>query len=132
MATGTAGGTARQYHTQQVHYLRRDITYLEDGDTVVVGKIPAGSVILKPASGVNVSTVFDGNATNTLDIGASDDSGTNNFATALALGTADFVPLDVTGTYHVAADTTISALVTSTASAAAGVGQIIIAYIPDN
>lgn len=132
MATGTLGSTARELSSPVVHYLRKDITYSDNGKTIVIGKIPAGSVILKPASGVNVSTAFNGNATNTLDVGASDDSGTNNFATILALGTADFVPLDVTGSYYVSAVTTVSMLVTSTASASAGVGQVVIAYVPAN
>jgi len=133
MATDTAGTSARLLPFQAVHYIRKDITYADDGDTVVVGVLPAGAVIIKAASGVNISTAFDGNSSNVLDIGYSTDSGTNNLATQLALGTATFVPLDeATGGNYMGAttDRTISALVTSTASATAGVGQIIIAYIP--
>jgi hypothetical protein len=83
MATGTAGTTARQFTTQQVHYLRKSITYSDNGTTVTIGTIPAGSLILKPISGVAVNVAFNGGTTNTLDIGASTDSGTNNFATVL-------------------------------------------------
>jgi hypothetical protein len=132
MATGTAATAARQYSTQQVHYLRRGITYADNGSTVVVGIIPAGAQIIKPMSGVAVNVAFDGNSSNVLDVGASTDSGTNNFATNLSLASIAFVALDEAVTMTVSVDTTISALVTSTASATAGQGEIIICYVPDN
>lgn len=132
MATGTAATSARQYTSQQVHYLRKGITYADNGSTVTVGTIPAGSQIIKPMSGVAVNVAFDGNSSNVLDIGASTDSGTNNFATQLSLASIAFVALDEAVTMTVSVDTTIQALVTSTASAAAGQGEIIICYIPDN
>jgi hypothetical protein len=131
MATGTAGNTARQLSIQAVHFLRKDITFADAGTTVVVGDIPAGSVILQSASGVNVSTVFNGGSTNTIDIGASDDSGTDNFATIMDLATANFHELDVTGSYYVSSKTTVSAAVVSTANASTGVAQIVIAYVPN-
>jgi hypothetical protein len=132
MATGTAATAARQYSTQQVHYLRKGITYADNGSTVVVGIIPAGAQIIKPMSGVAVNVAFDGNSSNVLDVGASTDSGTNNFATNLSLASIAFVALDEAVTMTVSVDTTISALVTSTASATAGQGEIIICYVPDN
>lgn len=132
MATGTAGNTARHGHDLNVRFIRKGITYSDNGTTVVVGTIPSGSVIIKAMSGVQVTTAFDGNATNTLDIGYSTDSGTNNLATALALGTATFVPCDeATGDFTLSADRTISALVTSTASATAGAGEIVICFVED-
>jgi hypothetical protein len=50
----------------------------------------------------------------------------------LALGTIAFVPLDEAVTMLVSTDTLVQAAVVSTASASAGSGEIIIAYIPDN
>ena len=132
MATGTAGTTARQFTTQQIHYLRKSITYADNGTTVTIGTIPAGSLILKPISGVAVSVAFNGGTTNTLDIGASTDSGTNNFATLLALGSIAFVPIDEAVSNLVSVDTVLQAYVVSTAGASAGSGEIVIAYIPDN
>lgn len=132
MTTGTAGTTARQYSQQMVHYLRKGITYSDAGTTVDVGTIPAGSLILKPLSGVAVNVAFNGDTTNTLDIGPSTDSGTNLWGTILALGTIAFVPLDEAVTMLVSSDTLVQAAVVSTASASAGSGEIIIAYIPDN
>lgn len=133
MATGTAGTSARQFHTQQVHYLRKSITYLDDGLTVTVGTIPAGSLVLKPLSGVAVTTVFNAGTTNVLDVGPSTDSGTDLWATDLALGTLAFVPLDEAVTSLVSVDTVVQAAVDLTGTAATtGAAEIVICYIPDN
>lgn len=131
MATDTAPKSPPATHGigNRILFLRKDITYADGGTTVVIGTLPAGAVIIKAASGVNVSTAFNGNATNTLDIGYSTDSGTNNLATLLSLATATFVPLDeAVGEFYVASETIISAAVVSTAAASAGVGQIFIAF----
>ena len=122
---------ARQHHTQQVHYLRKTITYLDDGATVDVGTIPKGALVLKPLSGVHVVTAFNGATTNTVNIGPSTD--TDLWATALALGATNFVPCDeVVGGFRVDADTKVQADVVSTENANAGEGEIVVAYIPDN
>ena len=123
---------ARQFHTQQLHYLRRNIAYTDNGLTLDVGVIPSGSLIIKPCSGVAVHVAFDGNATNTLDVGPSTDSGTNLWGTALDLSTIDaMVPLDEAVTMKVTVDTLVQCLVTATASATTGSGVVIICYIPD-
>ena len=124
--------TARQFKSQQIHYLRKSITFADNGLTVEVGVLPAGAQILKPISGVAVNVAFNGGSTNTLDIGASTDAGPDNFATLLALGTIGFIPLDEVVSGLLAVDTIISAKVVSTASASTGQGEIIIAFIPDN
>lgn len=124
---------ARLFHTQQIHYLRKSISY-SDTFPVTVGVIPAGSVIVKPISGVQVNTVFNAGTTNVLDIGES--SPTNNddlYATDLSLGTATFVPIDEAVSLTVTSNTTITATYAQTGAAAtAGAGEVIIAYIPDN
>lgn len=133
MATGTAGSTARVYASQQIHYLRKSITFADDGTTVTVGTIPAGSLVLKPISGVAVTTVFNADTTNVLDVGPSTDSGTDLWATDLALGTLGFVPIDEAVTNLVSVDTIVQAAVDLTGTAATtGAAEIIIAYIPDN
>ena len=132
MATGTAATTARQYSQQMIHYLRKGITYADDGTTVDVGTIPAGSLILKPLSGVYVNTAFNGATTNTLDIGPSTDSGTNLWGTLLALGSIAMVPLDEAVAMSVSVDTLVQAAVVSTTGASAGSAEIVIAFIPDN
>lgn len=126
-------GVARQYHSQQIHYLRRGFTFADDGTTITVGVIPANSIILKPISGVAVTTVFNAGSTNVLDIGPSTDSGTDLWATDLALGSLAFVPLDEAVTNLVTVDTIVQAAVDLTGTAATtGAAEIIIAYIPDN
>lgn len=133
MATGTAGSTARVYASQQIHYLRKSITFADDGTTVTVGTIPADSLVLKPISGVAVTTVFNAGSTNVLDVGPSTDSGTDLWATDLALGTLGFVPIDEAVTNLVSVDTIVQAAVDLTGTAATtGAAEIIIAYIPDN
>lgn len=122
----------RQFHTQQVHYLRKSITYADNGTTVDVGYIPAGAQIIKPMSGVAVNVAFNGGTTNTLDIGPSTDTGTDLWATVLALGTIAFVPFDEVVTLLVSTDTLVQAKVVSSAGASAGSGEIVICYIPDN
>jgi hypothetical protein len=133
MATNTAGSTARNFNKQMIHYLRKGITFADDGTTVTVGVIPAGSLIIKPISGVAVTTVFNAGSTNVLDIGPSTDSGTDLWATDLALGSLAFVPLDEAVTNLVSVDTTVQAAVDLTGTAATtGAAEIVIAYIPDN
>lgn len=124
---------AREFHTQQVHYLRKTIGFADDGTTVTVGTIPAGSLILKPISGVAVTTVFNAGTTNVADLGPSTDSGTDLWATDLALGTLAFVPLDEAVTNLVTVETTVQIAVDLTGTAATtGSAEVIIAYIPDN
>src|SRR6185312_3485089 len=98
---------ARVYSSQQVHYLRKAISFADNGKTVDVGTIPAGALLLKPICGVHVSVAFNGDTTNTLDIGPSTDSGTNLWATALALGTTTFVPIDEAVSNLVSVDTKV-------------------------
>ena len=123
---------ARRYSQQMVHYLRKDITYANYGQgALTVGVIPAGSVILKPASGVNVSTAFNSSGTDLLDIGTSADD--DLYATDLALQTVGFAALDEAVSVYVSSDTTITCTAAqSVADATAGVAQVVIAYIPPN
>lgn len=138
MATNTAplNPPARHFAAPVVQYLRYDFDYtLADATTANIGTIPAGSVILGEISGVYVSTVFNAGTNNFLDVGASTDSGTNNFATQLSLLSVGFVKLDemATAGHYVAAETKIQSLITLSGTAATtGVGQIIIAFVEDN
>lgn len=124
---------ARDFQKQMIHYLRKTIGFAMDGVAYVkVGVIPAGSLILRPLSGVQVGTAFNAAGSNTLNIGTP--GNTDLFATLLALGSAAFVTLDeAAGLPPVAADTTVVAEVVLTGTAAtAGAAEVIIAYIPDN
>lgn len=129
MATNTAGTAAREYHTAQVHYLYKDITYADNGQTLSLGFVPAGATVIR--GGVVVSTAFNGNSANTLDIGTAAD--TDGFATALALGTIGVIAMDELATSNdcgpYAADTELKCVVTSTASASAGAGRVWVEYL---
>lgn len=132
MATNTAGTNARQLPWQVIHFLRKSFTFSDDGSVLTLGKVPSGALILKPISGVHVTTAFNAGTNNFLDVGTSDND--DLFGTDLSLATTTFVPLDeAVGTYLVSSDTTITATVDLTGTAATtGAGEIIIAYVPDN
>lgn len=122
---------ARNDLYQDIQYLRKDFTYLDNSKVLTVGTLPAGTVILKAVSGVNVSTVFNAGTGNVLDIGTTADD--DLFGTDLALGTAGLIPLDEAVSMYVASDTTITATPALTGTAATtGVGQIVIAYCTKN
>jgi hypothetical protein len=135
--TGTAGSVARQYATQQIHYLRENLTFADNGVAKTVGVIPAGSQILNTISGVYVNTVFNAGSGNVLDIGTS--ANDDLYGTDIALGTVAFVALDEAASasgvnaWYVASDTTITATVALTGTAAGtGSATVVIAYIPNN
>lgn len=124
----------RLYHTQQVHYLRKNFTYADSLATLDVGVIPAGSVVLKPISGVSVHVAFTAGTNKRLDIGPSTDTGTNLWGTLLSLASINaLVPLDEAVTMKVDVDTLVQAYVDCTgATNTAGEGVIVIAYVPNN
>ena len=131
MATGTAGNTARKYQTSQIHYLRADFNVAEvdvsGGVTKTLGVIPAGSVIVKPISGIAVHVAFDD--TTVVDIGTS--STGDLYATNLVTTSIGFVPIDEGVTNKVYADTTIvCSFVPAGTSVTVGSASAIIAYIP--
>lgn len=134
MATNTtqANPPARHISQQQVSYLRLGVTFADNGVAKTMGTIPAGALILKPLSGTQVVTVFNAGTTNTLNIGTTADD--DLFGTLLALGALAFVPLDeAIGGFRVAVDTTITATVVLTGTAATtGDAEIVIAFIEDN
>tara|TARA_R110000822_G_scaffold30340_10_gene88472 strand:+ start:137 stop:514 length:378 start_codon:yes stop_codon:yes gene_type:complete len=121
--------SGQQYHQNMVHFLKKEITFADAGTTVTVGTLPANSVVLR--GGVAVTVAFDGDTTNTLDIGTVADP--NGFATVLALGTIGNIVADEMATSDdalVTVATAVTAAVVSTASAAAGTAYIWVEYVP--
>lgn len=132
MATGTAGTTARKFHTSQVHYLRKRITFATANVETNLGMIPAGASLV-PGGGVHVITADSGI---TLDVGFKGGSTTddpNAYATALTVAAVGFIALD-----ELAATTniqqTVDTMVTYTVSSGADtfVGDLVVAYVVDN
>lgn len=131
MPTNSPGSEARDLGIQAVHYLRKTVTFADDGVAVDVGVLPAGATIVKPMSGAAVVTAFNAVTTNTLNVGTTADD--NLYGTLLAVGTADFVPLDEAVSYRVDVDTTITATVVLTGgSETAGEAEVVICYVVDN
>lgn len=122
------GVPERDNGTQNIQYIKKAFTYLDAGTTIDIGTIPEGAIILKPISGVHVITAFNGDTTNTLDIGPS--TNTDLWATDLALGTVGFIPIDEAVSNVVGSgESAVQAAVVSTASASAGSAIVVIAYI---
>lgn len=128
MATGTAGDAGQEYHTNQVHYLSKKITYADAGTTVTVGTLPPKAAVI----GVEavVFTAFTGNTTNTVDVGTAADL--EDFASNLALGTKGVIRDDemATSLYSYSASSRdVQAAVVSTADPGAGEALIVVRYI---
>lgn len=95
MATGTAAVNPRRHHYEQVHFLRKKLTYASDDIAVDVGRIPAYSTVV--GGGVHVVTAFNDSGTDVLDVGfrgavASDDP--DGYSTDLALDGVGYIVLD--------------------------------------
>lgn len=122
---------ARDMGEQQIHYLRKRILFSDNGVAKVIGCIPAGAIILKALSGIQVQQVFNAGTNNFIDIGTTADDdlyGTDLSGTALA-----FVPLDEAVRMDVTVDTTITATVGLTGTAATtGIADVVIAFVPNN
>lgn len=135
MATDTAGTTARQYHTQQVHYLRKRITFADFGTTVNVGVIPANSCVI--GGGVHITTAFNSSGTDLLNVGfVGSTTDADGYATLLTLAAVGYIALDelaATTNIMQTVDTTVTcAPAQSVADATAGVAEVIVLYIPPN
>lgn len=135
MATGTAGDNAQQYHTRQVHYLTKRITFADYGTTVTVGKMPAYSSIV--GGGVHVVTAFNSSGTDLLDvgfIGATTDA--DGYATLLTMAAVGFIVLDelatTTNIMQTQTTTVTCAPAQSVADATTGVAYVIIQYVVHN
>lgn len=122
---------ARDAGYQNVQFLRERVLFSDNAIVKTIGVIPAGAIILKPLSGIQVEVAFNAGTTNFIDIGtpADDDLyGTDLSGTAVA-----FVPLDEAVRMDVTVDTTITATVGLTGTAATtGIADVVIAYIPNN
>lgn len=122
---------ARNTGQQVVHYLRRSITFADNGSQLVIGVVPAGSVLMKPTSGLAISTVFNAGTNNFIDMGTSaDDDLYGTDLSGLALG---FIPFDEAVSPLVLVDTIMTVTVGLTGTAATtGAAEAIICFIPDN
>lgn len=132
----SASGVARNDGSQNVHFIGKDVTYATTGigtaDTVKVGRIPAGSMLM-PAQ-VRITTVFNAATTNVLTVGQNATANTDIVAAGELNEGATGVTIVGTGcALTFANDTDIYVRYTQTGTAATtGAATIIIPYIPPN
>lgn len=128
---------ARQLDTQQVHYLRKRITFANFGTVVDIGKIPAKASVV--GGGVHIVQAFNSTGTDLLDIGFRGGSSTddpNGYATQLTLAAIGYLTLDELGaTSNI--QQTVDTIVTcspaqSNADATEGIADVMIMFIPNN
>ena len=132
MATGTAGSTARQLHTQQTHYLRKRVLF-SDVAGGVVGVLPDEAIVLRGTTyiweGFNDTTGDD------IDIGVSggDD---DLFASAVDCNSAATTAFDdlANANQRISGDTTVTWNFTTAATGdgSTGIADIVIEYVVDN
>lgn len=125
----------RSFHTQQIHYLRADVSFdtANIATGVIIGTLPSGAQVVDAV--VNVTTAFNAATTNVLTAGTVGASYDN------IVGAAD-VTEGTTGGYRaailtagrqVAADTDVYARYTQTGTAATtGKATIVIAFAVNN
>ena len=121
-------GTARTYHTQQVHYLRKRVNYNDVGISVgvVMGTLPKGAMITNQH--VRCNTAFNAGTTNALNVGTSA-GGTQLFTDAATAGARN----PTVANLSFAADTDIFVQYAQTGTAAtAGQADIVINFAPNN
>lgn len=123
--------TARNDSYQNIQYLTKDVTFADNGTQITMGKIPAGSLIVKPISGVQINEAFNAGTNNYIQIGI--DSNDDLYGTNLAGGTVTFVPLDEAVAFKVLVDTIITIKVDLSGTAATtGKATGLIAFVPPN
>ena len=97
MTTNTAplSPPARAHSTQQVHYLRKKITYSVENTEIEIGTLPAYASVI--GGGVHILTAFNDSGTDTLDVGFKDGNSTddpNAYATLLVIDAVGYIVLD--------------------------------------
>lgn len=116
MTTGIAGTSARQYHSQQVHYLRKRILGTAGNATYTLGTLPDGANVLRIST--LVRTAFSG-GTPTIALGTAA-SGAAFFAAngtpATTVG-RNAITLIATGALGMSADTALTATIAGTPTA---------------
>lgn len=126
MATGTQGTNAREYHTDQVHYVVTPVVYTTLTGTI--GKLPAGAMVVD--AGFLVTTAFAGGTPQTLDMGTSTDP--DGFATALVITSAGLKAADELATsddLYMSAATDVTYTLSAGATVSAGAGYAYVSYI---
>lgn len=111
-----------------VQFIRKRLTFADNGKAVVVGTIPAGALILKPLSGAQVNVVTNAGTDNLMNIGTTADD--DLYGTSLSTAAVAFVPLDEAVSMYASSDTTVTATLALTGTAATtGDIEVVIAFV---
>jgi len=123
-------GNARQYHTQQTHFLRLPFTFATaSGVSLKVGTLPAGARVLRQTT--FVETAFNAGTTNTINVGYSA-NGTDVLNAGAGGAIATLVTAVPAAAGPIAADTDVFVQYNQTGGAAtAGAGTVVIEYVPN-
>jgi|DEB0MinimDraft_3_1074331.scaffolds.fasta_scaffold03247_5 hypothetical protein len=119
---------ARQFHTQQVHYIRKTVNFNDAGigSGVVFGTLPAGAMIV--SQNVRVTTAFNAGTSNALQVGTAA-AGTQLFSDAATAGARS--PTIANLSFATDQDLYVTFAQSGTA-ATAGVGTVVIGFVVDN
>lgn len=123
-----AATTPRQFHTQQIHYIRKRVNWNDAGigTGVLFGTVPAGAMIV--TQNVRVDTAFNAGTTNALNVGTTA-GGTQLFTDAATAGARSPAIAAVV----MATDTDLFVSYAQTGVAAtAGQAIVVIGYVVDN
>lgn len=136
MATSLNTGTsARDSGEQQIHSLRKRITFSDVASVVTVGKIPAGASVI--GGGVHVVTAFNATTTNVVNVGfIGATTNASAYGTALTTGAVGYIVLDelaATTNIQGTVEHTITASPTETgAASSAGAADVIVQFVLNN
>lgn len=130
-----SGPSARNDGSQGIQTLRTTVSYLSNGTTVTVGKLPAYAVVV--GGGAFVTTGFNDSGTDTLIVGfigsTTDD---NAYATLLDLSAVGYIVLDelaATTNIMQTVDTTVTCVYAGqNSNATAGSAEVIVNYVCKN
>lgn len=130
---------AQQYHTNQVHFLRKAFDFSDAGSTLSLGWIPGNAEIV--AGGVTVDAAFNSATSDTLDLGfrnAGDGTAADPdaYATLVDITSVGVKPADelaTTANAHLPEGAEITLTYTGTGTApTAGQGYAFVTYLVDN
>lgn len=111
-----------------IQFIRKRLTFADNGKAVVVGTVPAGALILKAMSGAQVNTVTNAGTNNLMNIGTTADD--DLYGTSLSTAAIAFVPLDEAVSMYASSDTTITATLALTGTAATtGDIEVVVAFV---
>lgn len=129
MTTGTAGTAAREFHTQQVHYLRKRILGAGGNATYTLGILPAGANVLRVSA---LNRVILAGGTPAVTVGPSASPAGFVASTTALTATAGRLSatLVATGTLGVDVDTTVVAVISGTPTS--GTTDIELEYTVNN